>query len=143
MLGIFHVLFGYLYVLSREISIWSSAHSLIGLFVFIILRYMSCLCFLEINPLLVASFANIFSQSTGHLFILFMDPLLSKNLIKFNLFIFVFTSITLGSGSKKTLLQFISKIVWPISSPRDLQCQVLDLGLEYILGLFLCVVLMF
>ena len=41
----------------------SSAHSLIGLFVFIILRYMSCLCFLEINPLLVASFANDFFQS--------------------------------------------------------------------------------
>ena len=104
---------------------------------------MSCLCFLEINPLLVASFANIFSQSTDRLFILFMDPLLSKNLIKFNLFIFVFTSITLGSRSKKTLLQFISKSVQPISSPRDLQCQVLHLGLESILGLFLCVVLMF
>ena len=33
---------------------------------------MNCLCVLEINPLLVPSFANIFSQSVGYLFILFM-----------------------------------------------------------------------
>ena len=33
---------------------------------------MSCLYILEINPLLVASFANIFSHSVGYLFILFM-----------------------------------------------------------------------
>ena len=34
---------------------------LIGLFVFLILSYMSCIYFLEINPLSVASFAMIFS----------------------------------------------------------------------------------
>lgn len=33
---------------------------------------MNCLCVLEINPLLVTSFANIFSQSVGYLFVLFM-----------------------------------------------------------------------
>ena len=33
---------------------------------------MSCLYILEINPFLVASFANIFSHSVGCLFILFM-----------------------------------------------------------------------
>ena len=35
----------------------SSAHFLIGLFVFLILSYMSCLYILDINPLLVTSFA--------------------------------------------------------------------------------------
>ena len=40
--------------------------------VFLILSCMSCLYILEINPLLVASFANIFSHSVGRLFILFM-----------------------------------------------------------------------
>ena len=37
----------------------SSAHFGIGLFVFLILSCMSCLYILEINPLSVASFANI------------------------------------------------------------------------------------
>ena len=43
----------------------SSAHFWIGLFVFFILSCMSCLYILEINPLSVASFANIFSHSEG------------------------------------------------------------------------------
>ena len=46
----------------------TSAHFLIGLFVFLILSCMSCLYILEINPLSVASFANIFSHSEGCLF---------------------------------------------------------------------------
>ena len=50
----------------------SSAYFWIGLFVFLILSCMSCLYILEINPLSVDSFANIFSHSEGCLFILFM-----------------------------------------------------------------------
>ena len=51
----------------------SVSHFLIGLFVFfLILSCMSCLYILEIKPLLAASFANIFSQSVGCLFGLFM-----------------------------------------------------------------------
>ena len=49
-----------------------SAYFLIGLFASLLLSYMSCLYTLEIKPLSVASFANIFSQSIGSLFILFM-----------------------------------------------------------------------
>ena len=49
----------------------SSAHFLIRLFVFLMLSYMSCSYMLDINPLLVVSFANIFSHSIG-LFILSM-----------------------------------------------------------------------
>ena len=41
----------------------SSAHFLIGLFVFLVLSCMSCLYILEINPLSVVSFAIIFSHS--------------------------------------------------------------------------------
>ena len=42
------------------------------LFAFLILSGMSCLCILEINPLSIASFANIFSHSVGYTFVLFM-----------------------------------------------------------------------
>ena len=49
----------------------SSAHFLVGLFVFLILGCMSCLYILEIKPLLVTSFVNVFSHSIGCLFILF------------------------------------------------------------------------
>ena len=41
----------------------SSVHFWIGFFVFLILSCVSCLYILEINPLSVVSFANIFSHS--------------------------------------------------------------------------------
>ena len=80
----------------------SFSHFLIGLFVFLILSYMSCLYILEINPLSVVSFAIIFSHSKGCLFTLIIvsfavQKLLS--LIRSHLFTFVFISITLGGGS--------------------------------------------
>ena len=50
----------------------STHYFLIGLFVFLILRYMSCWYSLYINPLSVVSFAIIFSHCEGYLFILFM-----------------------------------------------------------------------
>ena len=85
----------------------SSTQFLIGLFVFLILSSMSSLCILEISPLSVASFANIFSHSEGYLFILFMVSFAVRKLLNFirsHLFIFVFISISLGSGSKRILL---------------------------------------
>ena len=99
----------------------SSAQFLIGLFVFLILSSVSCLYILEINPLSVASFANIFSQSEGCLFILFMVSFAVRKLLSFirsHLFIFVFIFITLGSGSKKNLW-FMSKSVFPMFSPKS------------------------
>ena len=67
---------------------------------------MSCLYILEINPLSVASFANIFSHYEGCLSVLFMvscamPKLLS--LMRSYLFIFGFILITLGGGSEKIL----------------------------------------
>ena len=46
----------------------SFVHFLIGLFVFLVLSYMSCLYILEINFLSVVSFSIIFSHSKGCLF---------------------------------------------------------------------------
>ena len=77
----------------------SSAHFFIELFVFLILSYMSCLYILEIKPLSVLSFANIFSQSVGCLFILFMVSFAVQklvNLIRSHLFVFALISFALG-----------------------------------------------
>ena len=52
----------------------SFPHFLIGLLVFLVLSYMSCLCILEINPLSAVSFAIIFSHSEGFLFTLLIIP---------------------------------------------------------------------
>ena len=62
---------------------------------------------LAINPLLVVSFASIFSHSVGHLFIMSRVSFAVQKflgLIRFHLFIFAVIHITLGDKSKKTFL---------------------------------------
>ena len=61
----------------------SYAHFWIGLFVFLILSCMNCLYILEINPLSVDSFAIIFSNSEGCLFVLFMVFICCAKAFKF------------------------------------------------------------
>ena len=80
----------------------SFPHFLIELFVFMALSCMSYLYILEINPLSVVSFAIIFSHSEGCLFSsLTVSFAVQKllNLIRSQLFTFVFISVTLGGGS--------------------------------------------
>ena len=77
-------------------------HFLIGLFVFLVLSFMSCLYVLEINPLSIVSFAITFSNSEGYLFTLFILSFAVQklsSLIRSHLFTFVFISIILGSRS--------------------------------------------
>ena len=70
--------------------------------------------YFEINPFLVALFANIFFYSVGFLFISFMVSFaVQKLLIRSHLF------ITLGSGSKKILLRFMSESVLPMFSSKS------------------------
>ena len=69
---------------------------------------MGCLYILESNPLLVASFANIFSHSVGCRLVLLMVSIVVPkllSLIRYHLFVFVFISIILGDGYKKVLLK--------------------------------------
>ena len=80
----------------------SFSYFLIRLFVFLTLGCMSCLYSLEINSLLVISFAIIFPHSEGCLFtllIVFFAVQKLLSLIRSHLFSFVFISITLGGES--------------------------------------------
>ena len=87
---------------SLEKYLFSSLdHFLIGSFIFPELSCRSCLYILEINPLSVALFANIFSQSE-EIFTLLIVSFVVQNLLSFirsHLFIFAFISNILGGGS--------------------------------------------
>ena len=66
---------------------------------FLILSCMSCLDILEIKPLLVASFVNIFSHSVGCLFVLLIVSFGVQKLIRLirpHLFNFASISFALG-----------------------------------------------
>ena len=80
----------------------SFAHLLIGLFVFLVFSFRSCLYILEINLLSVVSLAIIFSHSECCLFTLFIVSFAVQNLLSLitsHLFIFLFISITLVGES--------------------------------------------
>ena len=82
---------------------------------FLILSCMSCLFILEINPLLVASFANIFSLSKGCLFVLLAVSFPVQSLSTFiesHLFILVFIFTTLGGRWKRTCCNYVKE--WSI-----------------------------
>ena len=80
----------------------SLADFLIGSFIFLELSCMNCLYTFKINPLSVASFAILFSQSEGCLFTLLIVFFVVQKLLSFirsHLFIFAFVSNILGCGS--------------------------------------------
>ena len=100
----------------------SSAHFLIGLFLFL-LKCMSCLYILG---LILYELIRFSSQSEGCFLILFMSlwfPLLCKSfevsLGPISLFLFLF-SITLEGGSKRILVQVMSKNVLLMFSSKSL-----------------------
>ena len=82
----------------------SFAHFSIGCFCVFLLSCISCLYIIEIKPLLVTPFANIFPHSVGCLFILFMVPFAVQKLVSLirpHLFSFAFIFIFLVHASGK------------------------------------------
>ena len=110
---------------------------------------------MQINPLSVISFANIFSHSMGGLFILFwvsfaVQKLLS--LIKYHLFIFIvyfyfyvyFIFITVGGGTEKISLWIMLESVWPMFSSNSFMVSslifrsLIHLGFIFVYGVRKC-----
>ena len=82
----------------------SSTHFLIWLFVFLMLNCISCFYMVDINPLSVISFTNIFSHPVSCLLILLMVSFTMQkllSLIRSHLFILVSVSFALREESKK------------------------------------------
>ena len=97
----------------------------IELFILLILSYMSYLYILRINPLSVATFANIFSNSfEGCLFILLMVSFAIQKLLSLtgpHLFIFAFISLLQEVGQKGLAVIYVR--VFCLCLPlRVLQC---------------------
>ena len=100
------------------------SHILIGLFVFLVLSFISSLQILCINPLLTIS-ANMFSHSVGCLFILLIVSFGMQqlfNLMYFHLFILSFVSLArsniglfldLWSRSKMRVLHMWTRLNFP------------------------------
>ena len=83
-----------------------SAHFLIWFFFFLMSSCVSCLYMLDINPLLVISFANIFSYSVTCLLFLSMVPFTVqklRSLIRAHLFIFAFYFLCFRRWSQKNI----------------------------------------
>ena len=107
----------------------SSAYFLIGVFVF---QYWVVWAVLDINLLLVALFANIFSPSIGCLFILLMVFFVVQkllNFIRFYLFIFPFIYFLWETDLRKYCYDLYQRMFYLCSLLRVLWCHVLYLGL--------------
>ena len=86
---------------------------------------------MEIKPLSVTLFANIFSQSLGCFFIFFMVSFVMQALISLiRSHSFIFISIALGDRPKKTLILFMSGNVLPVFSSRSFMVLHLIFGFK-------------
>ena len=105
---------------------------------------LSCLYILEIKPLLIASFADIFSHSTDYLFILFLVSFAVQKLVSLiwsHLLIFAFISVALGDWPKKTMVRSMSENALPVFSCRSFtgSCSIFKSSSHFIYSEFIWV----
>uniref|UniRef100_A0A8D1FG93 Uncharacterized protein n=1 Tax=Sus scrofa TaxID=9823 RepID=A0A8D1FG93_PIG len=107
----------------------SSVHFSVGLFGFLILSCRSCLYILEIKPLSVTSFANIFSPSTGCLSIFCLwFPLLCKGFRdRSQLFVFALFLLPWETDLRKHWCDVFQRIFCLCSLLRVLRHRVMSL----------------
>ena len=92
---------------------------------------MSYLCNLEIKPLSVMLFANIFSHSVGYFFILFVVSFAVKKIVTLSpicLFLFLFL-LPWETDLRKHWYDLCQRMFWLCSLLGVLECHVLDLSL--------------
>ena len=90
----------------------SSAHFWMGLFVFLIFSCMHCLYILNINPLSVISFENVFSHSVGHICIWLMVSFgVQKflSIIRPNLFILLWAPVPEDTDLKNIATVYVQE----------------------------------
>ena len=99
-----HISVGHLYIFSGKMSRIFFAHFLMLLFIFLVLRWMSSLYIVDIDPLSHTSLASFFYHSVGCLFVLLMISFIVQklfNLTLSHLLIFVFSALACEDRSKK------------------------------------------
>ena len=120
----------------------SSAHCLIGLSVlFFTWSCISFLYILEINPLLVATFENIFSLTTRYLFdLLIVSFAVQKllSLIRSHLLIFAFISFALRDSSKKKIATIYVRMFFLCSLLRVSWCCLIFRFISHLTFSFVC-----
>ena len=114
----------------------SSAHFKIRLFVLLMVSWTSCLYMLNINPLLVIQFANIFFHSIGWVLFLLMVPLFCKGIMSTLMQVpswdtrgFVFSSC-----SARRLLAHPPTPSYPILCPLPFPCDCVLPGMGFIIS---------
>ena len=104
----------------RNVYLGIFSHFLTGLFVSLVLSCMSCL---YIWKLIFCQFLHLVSShSEGYLFTKLIGYFTVQNLLSLtrsHLFTFVFISVTLGSGSWRILLWFMSLSALPMFSSNN------------------------
>ena len=103
---------------------------------------LSCMKYLKIKPLSVESFVNIFFHSVHCLFIILVVSFAFQkfvSLMRSQLFIFVFISITLGDWPKKMLVRLMSEnVLYMLSSRSFMVSSLMFKPLSHFLVYLLC-----
>ena len=118
------------------------------LFIFMMLSCMSCMDILDINPLFIISFANMFSHSVVSFVLWMVSFAIQKllNLIRSRLFLSAFISFALGNRSKTIAIcqcqnfDLCQRVFCLCFHLEILWLLFLLLGLSSILSLFLLMV---